>query len=114
MHFATAFKIVVVTHTLLILAVGGCVIFESYRPHAEGADLAWAIFLVLDFPLSIPIFMTSGPTVVSCPKFLTPPSFLPGWFFYDVIFPGFVFLIIGILNWMLLLGAINWFLKIFK
>jgi len=89
-------------HILLVIVVSGIVIYSEkyFSPSSEGR-LLWAMFLLLDFPMSIIVMVTSGPGVVGEPECLE-PYFRRSWFLCDVIWPGMIFQVIGSLNWIFL------------
>ena len=86
---------VFIRHLIPVVLVA-CLIALSGSGEAE---LAWALFLLLDFPLSIIVMITSGPMVVGVPVVFQDY----GWFFCSVIWPATVFQVIGTINWIALL-----------
>lgn len=96
-----------IVHIVLVIIASGLVIYTKtfYAPPDE-SFFVWAVFLLIDFPSSIVIMLTSGPTVVSLPEYLG--SDFRHWIFEDVVWPGLCFLVIGTFNWTFLLYVINW------
>jgi hypothetical protein len=83
--------------------------------HASETWLLWAIFLVLDFPASIIVLVTSGPCVVGIPVWLdelwhNPPG-THHLLLHDVLWPGLVFQFVGTVNWTILLWLYFWLYK---
>ena len=91
------FAAVFIVHLVLILLT--CwIVYSAINndPNYMGeASLIWQFFLGIDFPASIPVMFTSGAAVVSVPESLLNR----GVVFCDVIWPGFVFQILGTINW---------------
>ena len=74
------------------------------KPYYTGeASLIWILFLVIDFPSSIIVFITSGPGVVGLPWFIDAKNHVMS----DVVWPGLVFQIVGTMNWFLIYFAVR-------
>ena len=102
MTYSIVSKIFLIHFFLVVIVCGSMIHANKYNPETAGeASLMWATFLLLDFPMSIIVMLTSGPGVVGIPKLLA--SYSRDWFFTDVIWPGLVFQIVGVINWILLI-----------
>jgi len=102
MSYFVMLKIFVI-HLILVIIVGGSIYYDTiYHSGSDESLLLWAVFLAIDFPMSIIVMITSGPSVVGVPRFLL--SYFHGsLIFRDVIWPGLVFQVVGVCNWILLI-----------
>jgi len=93
--------LIFVVHLVFVVLIG-CLVLEKVfyeTPYYTGeASLGWMVFLVIDFPASVIVMITSGPGVVGLPWFIGERNHVVG----DVIWPGIVFQIIGTVNWFLI------------
>jgi hypothetical protein len=90
-----------VAHLVLVIAACGFIIYTKFvcSPPDE-SFLTWGIFLLIDFPMSVFVLLTSAPAVVSYPEWLK--LYFRGWVFQELIWPGLVFQIVGTINWIAL------------
>ena len=110
-------------HLLLVLLFCALMIYTHLvNPGNPEANLAWMVFLGIDFPVSIIVFATSGASVVSVPiwvndLWLSMVGSAGGdasgdlWLLYDcllydVLWPGFVFQVVGTVNWVLIVSVL--------
>lgn len=94
---------VFLVHLFLVIIVCFYIVgSEFYFPQqSDEVFLVWAIFLVVDFPTSIIVLLTSGPTVVSIPKWIS--IYYHGKFFSELVWPAVIFQIVGTINWITLI-----------
>ncbi len=97
-------------HLFLVTVTCLWIIYSKFSlPESDESFFIWATFLVIDFPVSIVVMLTSGPNVVSVPQWIR--AYFQGWIFVDLIWPAIVFLVIGTMNWVALIYLYKLFSK---
>ena len=96
-------------HLFIVLLMCMFLVFDKhFTPPPYESPLLWAAFMLIDFPASIVVFITSGRYgVVGIPQFFC-DYFDSHWLIIHVIWPAAVFQLVGTVNWTVLI----WILRI--
>jgi hypothetical protein len=107
--FYHTFKPVFILHLIGVILIGVCIVLCQTGSGPFEAPFLWAIFLLIDFPCSIIVFVTGGVSVVGIPEY-----YIGNWFVCDVLWPSVVFQFVGTINWFLILGVYHFIKKRYK